>query len=529
MNLQRTQLHLLVGVFCAMAVLEVSFARRQCLWVDEVFSLAMATGHSLEQSPAASRPEKGDFVQPLTTTTAAALQGYVQNSSRAGGPARVLRAVLLSDTSPPLYYLLLYCWIAIFGTGDFVLRLFSILWSLATFPILIALARRVGGEKSVVPVGILYAFSPLGLYFSGEGRMYSLFLFFIVAAAWVTLVIQERERRIGWYLLWISLCAFGLLTHYFFFLPLTAIVLYLWLTPRFFKRRHLLMCLGAVGIAIVPWYWAAFSASGQWRVTQGWLSVHPTGYRRMRGVRNNILQFFSPGSFGVTNFRGWSSLGSLLGFAVVFGALFWRRSLEIFKGPRLLPWLWFGIAAITPSVLDLVLGTYFTNNPRYSFPALPAAYLLAGMGFAVFGTRMATTILLLIVVSWGLALKAMFGLNSRSNEPYRAVAEEIARQAQPDDLVLVHSIPSGAIALARYLPPQTPMVVWVEQLSDGRNPESLAALINGRKRILYVLAHFLGEATPDEKWLKNHARTESERWRQTIKFSIFRSDSANQL
>ena len=39
--------------------LRVGVAEKQVLWVDEVFSLAMATGHSMEQPASVSRPAPG--------------------------------------------------------------------------------------------------------------------------------------------------------------------------------------------------------------------------------------------------------------------------------------------------------------------------------------------------------------------------------------------------------------------------------------------------------------------------------------
>ena len=67
----------------------------------------------------------------------------------------------------------------------------------------------------------------------------------------------------------------------------------------------------------------------------------------------------------------------------------WRLRWRAFEGSRLMLWLWFVVAAATPSLIDLLSGTYFTNNPRYALPALPAAYLLAGMGIACFADRTA--------------------------------------------------------------------------------------------------------------------------------------------
>ncbi len=96
-----------IVLFGIAMLLRLSLLDRQGLWVDEVFSLAMATGHSIEQDPAISRPELGDFVEPRAAVPPAELRRYLQHDSPPAGPYRVLRGVFISDTSPPLYYLLL--------------------------------------------------------------------------------------------------------------------------------------------------------------------------------------------------------------------------------------------------------------------------------------------------------------------------------------------------------------------------------------------------------------------------------------
>src|SRR5437899_1788870 len=54
---------LLFVVFALAALVRVDIASRSGLWADEVFSLAIATGHSLEQPAAAADPTLGDFVE----------------------------------------------------------------------------------------------------------------------------------------------------------------------------------------------------------------------------------------------------------------------------------------------------------------------------------------------------------------------------------------------------------------------------------------------------------------------------------
>src|SRR5690348_8847325 len=113
---KRQEFWVLLAVFAIAAALRIGFAGGIPLWGDEIFSLATATGHSLEHPAASARPELGDFVEPDHPLPAREFSRYVKHDSPLESPARVVRAVLLSDTNPPLYYLLLYGWTVVFGT-----------------------------------------------------------------------------------------------------------------------------------------------------------------------------------------------------------------------------------------------------------------------------------------------------------------------------------------------------------------------------------------------------------------------------
>jgi len=122
---------LLLVIFGLTAVLQVLVAGRSGLWADEVFSLALATGHSLEHAAAVADPRRGDFVEPNYPVPAEEFSRYLKHDDPPANPARVVRAVLLSDTNPPLYYLLLYGWTLVVGTSDIALRLFLVMYALA--------------------------------------------------------------------------------------------------------------------------------------------------------------------------------------------------------------------------------------------------------------------------------------------------------------------------------------------------------------------------------------------------------------
>ena len=115
--------------------------------------------------------------------------------------------------------------------------------------------------------------------------------------------------------------------------------------------------------------------------------------------------------------------------------------------------------------------------------------------------RTAAILLVLIVISWGDVTFSMFRQNSRSGEPFRAIADSIAAQITPSDLILVHSIPSGVLGIARYSNKSSAVGVWVEQLGQRRVPESFQGSCR-RSRVFFVLAHPLGEPVPEEQWLR---------------------------
>ncbi|NIM07449.1 MAG: hypothetical protein GTN65_17985, partial [Armatimonadetes bacterium] len=191
----------------------------------------------------------------------------------------MIRAVLLSDTNPPLYYLLLCLWTWLTGTSDADLRLFSTLWALACFPFLWSLARKVGDTATSWTVLVLFAFSPPALYYSAEGRMYSLVWLLALGLVWSTFALADRGVRRHLVLLWILSAAAGLLTHYFFAFVWLACLTWLSLHPGKMSRIQVAVMLALTGLVVVPWYLQLPESLSRWRVTGGWLD-HPLTWKQ---------------------------------------------------------------------------------------------------------------------------------------------------------------------------------------------------------------------------------------------------------
>jgi Dolichyl-phosphate-mannose-protein mannosyltransferase len=496
---------MLLAVFVIAALLWICVAARSGLWVDEVFSLAMATGHSLEHPAAAADPREGDFVEPDHPVPAKDFQRYLKHDSPPASPARVVRAVFLSDTNPPLYYLLLYSWTLVFGTSDFALRLFSIACSLACLPLLVGIARSTGGKEAVFASCVLFAFSPLAIYYSTEGRMYSLLWVFVLATTWTSLVLQERGGGIGMYALWIVASAAGFLTHYFFVFPWLAVIAYLLIRPGKLARLKLAGCLFLTAMVILPWYLHIPECLAGWRITKDWLKRQPMGFNRLAALREIVLQSFSGRSrLWWQNPHGRSNIVALILFGIVAIAMVWRLGIRAFGGQLFLLWLLFVAGCATPLAFDLMQHTYTTAYPRYAIAALPAAYLLAAAGLACLDRRIRLIILILIIVSWVPDISSIYH-DRFPWLPIREISRVANENTSRSDLILVHSIPSGVLGIARYAGGPAALASWIGQLGTRRMPDSLHALIDGRKRVVFVKVHQAGEPAPEENWLRANA------------------------
>jgi len=87
---------------------------------------------------------------------------------------------LRGDFHPPLYHLLMWAWVHLFGNEEFVMRLPSVLFGTATIYVVYLITRHLvnikGKVKNLLPLisALFLATAPFHIYYSQEARMYSL-------------------------------------------------------------------------------------------------------------------------------------------------------------------------------------------------------------------------------------------------------------------------------------------------------------------------------------------------------------------
>jgi hypothetical protein len=160
---------------------------------------------------------------------------------------------------------------------------------------------------------------------------------------------------------------------------------------------------------------------------------------------------------------------------------------------------------------DLVRGTYVTAFPRYALAGLPAAFLLAGLGLGSLGYRLRAVFIALIVLLCLNGVRYFYLADHRNYQNYPEVTRLLANQVNESDLILVQSVPCVVTGIARYLEKAgasktgVGFASWVGKLGQRRVPEDLEALAAGRRRIILITTHEVGEAAPEQSWIEENA------------------------
>lgn len=360
-------------------------------------------------------------------------------------PLDQLFVALRQDGSPPLYYLMLHAWMLAFGQSNLAVRGLAAVCSVATYPLLWDLVRRLSGRRSTAWIALLlFAASPFAIRYATECRMYAFVMLLTVLFGHALLSLRRRGPLPV--LAVAAVTATLAFTHYWtLFLLLIVGGIMAWLALRrrgqevgLAARRGLVgLALGA--IPFLPWL-PSFVYQMQ-HTGAPW--ADPAWFNSVGGA--------------VSAWSGGGLPGQLLGFLylvcagfAVFGRLERGRVVlripgRTRRGPVGLVVLAF--APITIGVaLSHIVGSAYAD--RYSSIGLVAFLLVVAYGIAALPRRVKYSTV---------AVVAVFGLLAGVTEVTRdrteagKVAKAISARAQPGDVVVVCPDQLGP-ALSRLLP-----------------------------------------------------------------------------
>ena len=333
---------------------------------------------------------------------------------------------LSTEATPPTYYLLLRAWMAVWGDSAAAMRSLSTVASALCVTVTYMLGRELFDSASGMVGALLFALSPVGLYFGQEARVYALFMLVTSAALWATAVFLRDPRSTkanAYYVLSGTLCVYlhgtGVL-----FVAACAAAVWLSLLAKGSSARPVLFRWTALNLLILlaglPYLLHEFKASHGGGLD--WLP--PVSLRVLVNCVTAVVG-------GILTPYPWPGL--LLAFAVLLTLLVslylqrpaFRTMVVLIGVPCAFVAIVFVLSLARPILLSRILA--WTIVP---FCLLAGSQLLLP-------SRARIALLLSLVATFSAGLFFQVNNPSSNKEPWRDALQSVAPQLQRADLVVL--------------------------------------------------------------------------------------------
>ena len=425
-----------------------------------------------------------------------------------------------ADIQPPLYYLLIWATDIQLGGSEWALRFPSVLFNTLTIPLLYILARRLATPHTKISLPFLtiliFAVSPLMIYYSQEARMYTLLVFEATLASYLLLKIfdnrSQSPRHPFFYALTISA---ALYTHYFaaFLIVVHGLYFGLILWQRGWTKSRLIQAGQMFGLAALlfgPWLPTLFGRLGDDP------SYWPGALKLDEAIRKVFISF----SIGETVFEqtgGALTLGYLViliicGLWLTLPAPSDDLPSRINRGSLINQHLYLFLALwlLLPIMAILTLSYRSPKfNPRYTLVAYPAFCLILATALTylrkrqyinrskkflprlLFPNLILTVFILFILGTSTFSLYNWFTDPRFSKDDFKAMAQFVQERIAPDETVLLssgHLFPVWAYYFGwdNWTPLPWLQRLDVNKITDLTISEDIAAATAGKEGVWLV-------------------------------------------
>ena len=363
------------------------------------------------------------------------------------GLGATLEGVVHTENTPPLWYVLIWGWSRIFGTGAVALRLPSALFGVATVPVAWAIGRELSGRRATaIAAGAFVAVNPLFVWYSQEARAYGCFVL-MSALTMLCFLRAQREptrRRLAAFAVSASL---ALLSHYFAAFLVAPMVLLLLLL----RGRHradgradwgasLLACgaVAVVGLALLALASAQGGHGAQW-IEQWALSS------RLQAIPQYYLTGYSGAPLG-------HGVELLVALPILAGlGLGGWRVLESREERGALIALALAVCGVLLPIVLVAFGADYLAPRNLVAAMIPLTAVIAVIVTARRAGRAGAVLAALIVVAF-LAISIDVDLSPRLQRgDWRGVARVLRGTAAGERVIT--TVELGAAPLEYYLPP----------------------------------------------------------------------------
>jgi mannosyltransferase len=189
-------------------------------------------------------------------------------------PGKMLGLIPHAESTPPLYYMVAWVWVRVFGFGAAGLRSLSTVAGVLVIPVAYGAATELVSRRAGLICAALAACNPFLIWYSQEARSYEC-LVLLTGLALLAFARARRDPTPTALVLWVVAAALSMATHYFATLAIVPqAVLLLIAHPR---RRTVRLGVGVAalcGLGLIP---LAISQNGAGN--DSWIATEPLRLR----------------------------------------------------------------------------------------------------------------------------------------------------------------------------------------------------------------------------------------------------------
>jgi len=349
------------------------------------------------------------------------------------------------EANPPLFDLLLYCWVRVAGISESAVRLPSVFFGVASILLIFIVGRRLFDMTTGILAASLLALSQFHIAYSQEARPYALMVLLSLALLYSFLRLQERAtfgNEVAYFLTSLAL----LHTHMYGTFVVAALNLYVFAWEAISRRTgaasgiklgRWLLLQALTGVFCLPW---------AWKLSVGVTGIHRFGGFLMRPSLRDLaitLIVYAGGSLALASF--------CVVFAVAFIPLRWQdlsgfiRSRAPSVDRVLLLAIWFLVPIALPCLVSYLLTPiYFT---RHTITASVAFYLLGAHALTLIRYRWLGVALVSLLICFS-ALGTYRLFHTIRKDTWKQAIAHVEVRASPEDIVMV--APRWALRCVNY-------------------------------------------------------------------------------
>ena len=338
-----------------------------------------------------------------------------------------------TQSSPPLYFIILHYWMLLFGTSEIAIRSLSAIFGILSIFLIYKVGCQLFNQKIGLISSFLLSISAFHVIYSQEARPYSLFLFLTLLSFYffISILKADNKRYYLGYLLANIILGYSFL---FGFFIIISQIFYFALFWKKYKHKRLKfagaqICSVLAFIPLILLIMPRISqVSGGAMGSLSWVP-EPSISSMLQTLADytgfGVIQILLLPIFFVLCLIGLFSIRK-------FGGR-WRVRFES-VGENLLLLIWLCFPILIPFILSKLFNPVYVS--RYTISALPALLILTAKGIgSLTNTKVAYAIIAFI------ALLSILGLQQYYAEPYweqwRETVDLIEHHAQADDVIII--------------------------------------------------------------------------------------------